>query len=235
MSERRLCLIPARGGSKRLPRKNILDLAGKPVLAYTVEAALASGLFEQVVVSTEDEEVAAAARRHGAAVPFKRPAHLATDRARVVEVCRHVLDSFEQRGLSFEILCVLLPTSPLRTAQDIRGTYQRLVESGADYALAVTTYLYPPWQALVERDGRLEAFWGEEMVNRKSQEVPELLVDSGAVYFCRVEAFRLDPTTFYGRNTVGYLIPPERAIDVDTEFQLRLVRALLAERAAAGD
>ncbi len=226
-----LCIIPARGGSKRLPRKNVADVGGKPMLAYTIEAALRSKLFDTVHVSTEDDGIAEIAQALGAAVPFRRPARLAGDECGVVDVCLDVLDRLEAGGHTYGTIGVLLPSSPLRRAEDIRGTYERFVESRADYAMAVTTYLHPPWQALREEEGYLRPYWGAEVIARRSQEMPPLWVDTGAVYFARVEAFRRD-RTFYGRRLVGHPLPPARAIDVDDAFQLRLVRLLLADEAA---
>ena len=226
VADKPLCMIPARGGSKRLPRKNLTELGGKPLIVHTIEAALECRLFDQVIVSTEDREIAQVAEQNGATVPYLRPAHLATDEARVVHVCIQMLDFFESKDCSYESMCVLLPTSPLRNAEDIRGTYDRLMETGADFAMAVTSYLYPPWQALVEEDGRLKPYWDADIVSKKSQKIPPLWVDSGAVTFVRVDAFRI-VRDFYGPNLVGYFIPPERAIDVDNAFQLHLARLLL--------
>ena len=162
-----LCVIPARGGSKRLPRKNIANLDGKPMLAYTIEAAQKSGLFERVNVSTEDPEIAEIAQQYGACVPYTRPADLATDQATVAQVCCHMLDFFASQGQVYETVCILLPSAPLRIAQDITGTYQRFRESGADYAMAVTSYIYPPWQALVERNGLLQPYWAKRPPTKK--------------------------------------------------------------------
>lgn len=212
----------------RLPRKNIMDLGGRPMIAYTIEAALECDLFEQVNVSTEDEEIAQIVREHGAAVPYMRPHDLATDQAGVVEVCLHMLDFFKSRGQTYDVMGVLLPSSPLRNAADIRGTYERFLKADADYAMAVTPYLHPPWQALVEQNGYLRPYWGPEIAHKKSQEIPELWVDTGAVYFAKVSAFRHDQT-FYGRRLVGYPIAPERAIDVDNSFQLCIARLLMRD------
>jgi CMP-N-acetylneuraminic acid synthetase len=224
---RPLGLIPARGGSKRLPRKNLAELGGKPMLAWTIEAALGSGLFEQVHVSTEDDEIADVARRHGAAVPFRRAAALATDEARVTDVVLDALDWFAGRGMRHHTVCVLLPSSPLRRADDVVGTWRRFHDTGADAAMAVTRYLHPPWQALREEGGLLVPHWGRDVIARKSQEVPPLWVDSGAVYVIRAEALRRD-RTFYVERLVGYPIDPARALDIDDAFQLALARAILA-------
>lgn len=228
MSSKPLCIIPARGRSKRLTHKNIVDFCGKPMIAYTIEAALGCSLFEQVNVSTEDQEIARIAREYGATVPYQRPHRLATDQASVVEVCLHMLQFFESQGVTYDTMCVLLPSSPLRTSTDIRGTYNRFLEAGADFALAVTSYFYHPWQALIERDGYLQPYWSLDLISKKSQQMPQLWVDSGTVYFARVDAFRRT-RTFYSPKLVGYPIPPERAIDVDNTFQLYLARLLLAD------
>ena len=191
------------------------------MIAYTIEAALECGLFEQINVSTEDGEIARIAEQCGAVVPYLRPSNLATDESRVVHVCLHMLDFFQEQGRAFTTMCVLLPTAPLRTATDILGTYERLISTGADFAMAVTSYLYPPWQALVERNGHLSPYWGPSIISTKTQQIPQLWVDSGAVMFVQVDAFRA-VQDFYGPKLVGYPIPPERAIDVDNAFQLHL-------------
>lgn len=224
-----LCIIPARGGSKRLPRKNIVELAGKPMLAYTIEAALEAGLFDEVNVSTEDEEIASIARRHGASVPYMRPADLAEDRSGVVDVCLDMIRYFEQQGRTYAHMCCLLPSAPLRVADDIVRTYERLLESKANYAMAVATYFYSPWEALAEENGFYRPYWGHERIATKRQDRPALWVDSGSTYIVRTESFLRDPT-FYGPDLVGYRIPQERAIDVDDSFGLRLAHLLLEAR-----
>jgi pseudaminic acid cytidylyltransferase len=229
-SDRRVCLVPARGGSQRVPRKNVTPLAGRPLLAWTVEAALASGLFQRVVVSTEDEEIARVAERHGAVV-LPRAAALATSTATGVDVCVDAIERLRAGGEAFDVLAFLLPTSPLRTAEDLCGAWERFVERDADFLMAVTDYAIPPFWALEERDGYLRPYWGHEYLV-KSQELPRVSVDNGAVYLARVEAF-LRERTFYGERLVGYWMPRERSVDVDEPVDLALAEFFLARRAGA--
>lgn len=234
MSQRPLCLIPARGGSKRLARKNVAPLCGKPLIAYSIEAALESGVFDKVIVSTEDEEIAAVARENGATVPFFRPAALAADDVRVVYVCLHALDYFAERGHAYDTLCVLLATSPLRTAADVRQAYDKFVARDADFLMATTEYLYSPFQALREEDGWLKRMWDESYYRTRSQDLPAVQVDNGAIYLARVDALRREEN-FVGERTVGFLMPLERSIDVDHAATLSLAEHFLqCQKAAAG-
>lgn len=217
-----VCLIPARGGSKRLPRKNVADFLGKPIIAYTIDAALSSQLFERVVVSTEDDEIAETAVRFGAVV-HKRPPQLAEDSARIIHVCLDFLDDEERHGRSYDLLGCLLATAPMRNAQDIRNVFHLIEPGRCDFAMAVTTYDIPPLQALREDvDGSLVPMW-PDLVNVRSQEAPELCVDNGSTYFATVAAFRAQQT-FYARGLRGYPMPRERSVDIDEPIDLELAR-----------
>jgi CMP-N-acetylneuraminic acid synthetase len=206
-----------------------MELAGKPLLAYTIEAAAQSGLFSEVSVSTEDQEIARVALEYGALIPYTRPAELAGDRASVVDVTIHMIEYYRSLGIEHELVCVLLPSAPLRTAEDILGTHRALRESGSDYAMAITEYLFSPFEALVDKQGALEPFWGLDGILQKRQDRPKLWVDSGAVYFARIEAFLRD-RLFYGPGLVGYRMARERAIDVDDSFTLYLARLILEDQ-----
>jgi len=236
MIDRPLCIIPARGGSKRLPRKNITLLAGKPLLAYTIEAALQSGVFDEVCVSTEGEEIAAVARQYGASVPFIRPPKLAAGTVGVVQVCLHALDFYADRGMTFDLLGVLLPTSPLRTGEDIRAAYEKFLAADTDFLMAVTDYVYSPFQALHGKDGFLKPFWSDPAYHRtRTQDLPKLVVDNGAIYLMRVEAFRREKI-FYGEHLIGFHMPLERSVDIDDAFSLQLAEFFLQrQQQTAGD
>lgn len=219
MSSHTLCVIPARGGSKRFPRKNVARLAGKPLLAYAVEAALEAGVFARVIVSTEDAEIARIGELAGADVLARAPV-LATDTATTVDVCLSVIDELRAAGGQFSAFACLLPTTPLRTADDIRHAHRVFVERAADFLMAVTTYAISPFWALEEHDGFLRPRWGREFLV-KSQELPQVWVDNGAIYLARIDAFERE-RTFYGSRLVGYRMPRERSIDVDDAVDLRL-------------
>lgn len=221
-----LCVIPARGGSRRFLRKNLALLRGKPLLGYAIEAARDAGVFDRVVVSTDDAEIVMVAEAFGAEVPFRRPAELASDTATGVDVCLHALEELERSGSRYEVFGYLLPTAPLRTVDDVRNAYRLLVERGADFVMSVTSYAISPFWALEERDGFLRPRWGREYLVKR-QELPDVCVDNGAVYFARVEAFRRE-RTFYGDRLVGYRMPLERSVDVDEPIDLALAEFLLA-------
>ena len=229
MVSKPLAIIPARGGSKRLRRKNIAPLEGKPMLAYSIEAALQSGVFEQVCVSTEDEQIAAVAEDYGASVPFLRPLALAADTVGVVQVCLHGLDFFAAQGKQFETLGVLLPTSPLRRGEDIRAAYEQFRAADTDFFMAVTDYVYSPFQALHEQAGYLKPFWDASYYRTRSQDLPSVMVDNGAIYLMQVEAFRREKI-FYGERLIGFSMPRERSVDVDDAYSLELARFFLQRR-----
>lgn len=222
-----LCLIPARGGSKRLPRKNILLLKGKPMICYTIEAAVKSEVFDDIYVSTEDEEIAEISKGCGAEV-IHRPKELAGDLNTVVEVCLHAIEFLKSLGKEYEILTVLLPTSPLRKAEDIRRAFEIFL-SGEDssFLMAVTDYLYDPFQALKEIEGYLAPVF-PEYVKKKRQELPKVYVDNGAIYITKISEF-VKYKTFYGPKLMKYYMPFERSIDVDTEIEFRLAEFFLEE------
>lgn len=221
-----IAIIPARGGSKRLPRKNVLPLFGRPILAYTVEAALRSGLFARVIVSTEDEEIAAAGRAAGAEILGRADA-LAGDRARIVDVCRDVLERTAAGGAPADRFCCLLPTAALRDADDIAGAARLLVPGTADFVMGVCDYAKTPLQALRRAaDGSLSLMW-PELANTPRQEQPALVVDNGSLYWCTTRAF-LDFGDFYGPGLRGYPMPRWKSVDVDTDEDWQLLELYAA-------
>ncbi|MRR56898.1 MAG: acylneuraminate cytidylyltransferase family protein [Deltaproteobacteria bacterium] len=217
-----ICLIPARGGSKRLPRKNVIDFMGKPIIAYSIEAGLKSQLFERIVVSTDDDEIADIAVRFGAEAEF-RPPHLGSDTAKVVDVCVDYLYKQSKLGHSYDVLCCLLATAPLRRAEDIAATHA-LIEPGlCEFSMAVTHYVHRPWAALKDIGGGiLKPVW-PELINLRSQELPTPLVDNGSTYCVAVEAF-LQHRVFYGPTLRGYCMPYARSIDIDDAEDLQQAR-----------
>lgn len=218
----RVAVIPARGGSKRLPRKNIIDFLGRPIIAYTIEAASKSGLFERVVVSTEDTEIADIAVKYGAEA-VERRIDLGGDTATLRDVCMDFIQTEEKRGCLYEVFACLLATSPMRNADDMRSV-GALIEPGVcDFAMAVTNYDLPPHQALRKKsNGMLEPMW-PDLVNLRSQEIPELVVDNGSTYFFSVPAFKKE-RTFYGSTLRGYQMPRERSVDIDDATDLEIAR-----------
>ena len=228
----RLAVIPARGASKRLPGKNIRCLLGRPALAYTVEAALASGLFAHVVVSTEDEAIARIAREAGALVPFLRDAGLADDHTPVSQVTLDALRRLDPGGGRFGHVAQLMPNCPLRTAADVCSSYEQFVRTSAESQLSVTRFGWQnPWWALRRGTGaRLEPLF-EQAVTTRSQDLPELFCPTGAVWWARADVLRREGTFHTARRT-GWEIPWDRALDIDTEPDWRLAELLLQLAAA---
>ncbi len=218
---KRVAIIPARGGSKRVPRKNVLPFRGKPMVAHTIEAAVAADVFEKIVVSTEDEEIAAAAHKWGADVAT-RPRSLAGDEARVVDVCLEFLDNEENKGFRYDVLCCLFATAPLRGPEDIRNVVALASPGECDFAFGVTDYDLPPHQAVrQEDDGTLAPMW-PELINKRASEVGRLLVDNGSTYAVSVPAFRRE-RSFFGPGMRGHIMPRERSVDLDEEIDLEIL------------
>lgn len=208
-----LALIPARGGSKGLPRKNVLPLAGKPLIAWSIEAALAAPSVRRVLVSTDDPEIAEAARVAGAEVPWLRPAELATDTATSLDVALHALD---QADPASEWLLLLQPTSPLRTAGDIEAA-AALRGPGVDAVIGVCEAQTHPALALREDAEGFVAPYIEGVTATRRQDLPKAYAINGAVYLVRVSTLR-DERTFKPAHTRPYRMPAERSIDIDTAW-----------------
>jgi pseudaminic acid cytidylyltransferase len=215
---RAVAIIPARGGSKRLPRKNVIDFLGRPIIAYTIDAARQSHCFERVVVSTEDDEIAAVSERCGAVVDHRAPA-LATDAVGLVDVCLDFLDREGAAGRQWSVMACLYATAPMRTAADIRST-MALVETGrCGFAMAVTSYDRYPHQALkFGADASLAPMW-PDLVTLRGSDLPPLRAGNGSTYVVDVAEFRR-LRTFYGPKLRGYDMPRERSIDIDTRADL---------------
>ena len=206
-----VCLIPARGGSKRIPRKNIKSFFGKPLISWSIETAISSGVFDEVYVSTDDGEIASIAKQYGANIPFIRPENLSNDFAIDKDVIQHFIEWMESIKLFPDSLCYLYATAPFINKKTILGVQKLLNDSGAGLAHTVTSYDYPVLKALKEdKNGQLEFMWNE-FANTRSQDLPELIHDAGQCYFYNLKKFRDKEY-----RTVGYKIPRTQAQDIDT-------------------
>jgi len=228
---RTLALIPAKAASQRLPRKNLRLLGGQSLLAWTVKTALACDELHQVIVSTEDEEVATTAKALGANVPFMRPASLAVDPAGVVEVCLHALQELEAQDQHFDTLVILLPSSPFRAIADIQGAIQRYRESNADFLMSVSKLEHSPFSALIlDSEGLLKPLhpeWIEKLgAKAKPGEVPQLVKCNGAITIVNVDKFKIEKA-YYCYPLAAYEMPWHRSIDIDTEEDLLFGNFLL--------
>lgn len=211
----RLAIIPARGGSKRIPRKNIKPFCGKPMIVWSIEAALRSACFDQVIVSTDDAEIAEIARQHGADVPFMRPAELADDHAGTIPVIRHAIEWSNRQGLNVEQACCLYATAPFVMAEDLCRGLDVLQGNECDYAFSVTSYAFPIQRAIrINDDGRVEMF-SPEHFNTRSQDLEEAFHDAGQFYWGRAEAWLQDRPIF-NPGALPVLLPRHRVQDIDT-------------------
>jgi N-acylneuraminate cytidylyltransferase len=209
-----LAVIPARGGSKRIPRKNVRPFCGQPIIGWSIQAALASGCFDRVVVSTDDDEIAEVARRFGAEVPFVRPVHLADDHTGTLPVVRHAIEACGVDAANGRVCCIY-PTAPFVTADDLRRGREILAESGADYAFGVTSYPFPIQRAIrLTADGRVEMFHPEHFQTR-SQDLEEAWHDAGQFYWGRATAW-LEERPLFGHGSAPVKLPRHRVQDIDT-------------------
>lgn len=226
-----LGIIAARGGSKRVPRKNIRELNGKPLLAFAIQDATAADTVDKVIVSTEDDEIGSVANEWGAETPFTRPEELASDDATTDDVVAHALDWFEERGTTFSEVCSIPVTTPFREPADIDETISLLRDTGAKSAMSIVGYDSPPFSAVDfdEDDHSISPYFEESnlWIETQAQKVPTLYHPNGAVFAATVSGFR-EQESFYTDETVGYEMPPERSLDIDVPADLETARALAA-------
>lgn len=223
--KRVLGLITARGGSKGLPRKNVLPLAGKPLIAWTVEAARASATLSRVVLSSDDDDIIRVAEAFGCEVPFRRPARLAADDTPGIAPVLHALGELD----GFDYVVLLQPTSPLRTAADIDGAVWRCVSSDAPSCVSVVAVNKPPQWMYTLGEGRLRPILSSGSPLRRRQDAAPVYALNGAVYVADVDDLRRT-RSFVTDATVGYVMPPERSVDVDDELDLRWCAFLLTQQ-----
>ncbi len=212
---RKIAIITARGGSKRIPRKNIRPFLGKPIMAYSIEAALQSNIFDEVMVSTEDEEIAALARRYGAKVPFYRSEKTSGDFAGTNDVLLEVLEEYEKRGEHFELGCCIYPTAPFVTAEKLTEAVGKLEAADADTLISVVEFSYPPKRAMVIRDGMLQ-FGDLRYIDSRSQDLEKEYHDVGQFYCFRTEAFRQNKKLMLGK-ILPYVVSEMEVQDIDNE------------------
>lgn len=225
-SRRVLGLIPARGGSKGVPRKNVADAAGRPLLAWTIDAARASRFLDDIVLSTDDEEIAGVGRSLGCAVPFVRPAELASDTAGAVDVALHAVEAI--RG--FDVVVLLQPTSPLRTTQDIDATCSLLNDESVPAAVSVTVALeHPAWMYQLGVASDLAPVLNLPQPPKRRQDLQPVYVLNGAVYAIGVGELR-SARTFVPVGCKAHVMPRERSLDIDTADDLEEFNRLLVRR-----
>lgn len=221
MTSNPICIIPARGGSKRIPRKNIVPFNGKPLIAWSIETALQSKVFSKVIVTTDDDEIANIAKKYGAEIPFMRATELANDFATTAEVITDALTKLEHT----DHVCCLYPTAPLIKTDDFHSAYSKLIETNADCIITVTEYDFHPLRAFeVKQDGKLDFKWPENALTR-SQDMPNLLHDAGAFYFFKTSEF-MKQNKIVMEHTISHQIERSRAVDIDTPEDLEFAKLL---------
>ena len=207
-----LCIIPARGGSKRIPRKNVKPFMGKPMIAYSIENALATGLFNEVMVSTDDQEIVQVAKQYGAKVPFLRSENTSNDYAILADVIREVLEMYSMENKHFDNICVLLATSPLLRSKSIVEAYDKLISSEFTTILPVVQFSYPILRSYnMDENGAVKWNWPEHAKTR-SQDLAPAYHDSGTFYWHKVEAW-LEGNMYRG----GIIVSEDTVQDIDTE------------------
>ena len=215
-----LAMITARGGSKRIPRKNIKEFNGKPIMAYSIEAAIQSGAFDEVMVSTDDEEIADIARKYGASVPFMRSEKTANDFATTVDVIDEVISEYHNRGKDFDVFACIYPTAPFITADKLKEAVEKLSSSDADSLIPVVRFSYPPQRAMEIRDGKL-VFRQPENLSKRSQDLEPHYHDAGQFYVVKTESFLKNKGIM-----VGQILPMElselEVQDIDNEVDWKL-------------
>jgi CMP-N,N'-diacetyllegionaminic acid synthase len=213
-----------------VPRKNLAPVAGKPLIAYTIDAALQCEDLTRTMLSTDDPEIANAARTMGCDVPYLRPAELATDATPTVDVMLHALGWLEEReGFRPQFLVVLQPTSPLRTADDIACALAMLDEDAVDAVVGVAVpSTHPQWAMTVAQDGYLSRYLPQESIPTRRQDLAPVYTPNGAVFAIRREALQSE-RTLYPRRTVAYVMPPERSLDIDSPWDLQVAELLIRE------
>jgi len=210
-----ICVIPARGGSKRIPRKNIKEFHGKPMIAWSIEAAILSKCFDRIICSTDDEEIATVANKYGAEVPFLRPAELSDDYTGTIPVVSHVIEMLQKKGEDIGLVCCIYATAPFITADDINMGLEKIRSEGADYCFSVTNYPYPIQRAIrITKDRRCEMLQ-PELFEARSQDLEEIYHDAGQLYWGKSTAW-LEGKVIFSSDSTTHILPHYRVQDIDT-------------------
>lgn len=217
-----LGLVPARGGSKSIPRKNLVELGGVPLIQWTIQAALGSNL-ERVVVSTDDDEIAEISQNLGAEVPFKRPAELSSDQTLSIDVVLHALDVLEE---DFDAVMMLQPTSPFRTSIDIESAIKIINDASSVISVVPVEGTHPARMKFVEDGVLIDPSFAETIENMPRQDLRPMYIRNGAIYLTRIADLR--HRTFKGALSRALIMPKERSINIDTSFDLALARVALS-------
>lgn len=212
----RIAVVPARGGSKRIPRKNVRPFCGRPMIAWTIGALRQSGCFARIVLSTDDEEIAQVGRDLGAEVPFRRPAELSEDHTTTLPVIAHAVRHLLEGGWKPDLVCCAYATAPMLNPEDLRNAMRVLEDTGADYVFSCTTFAFPIMRALrVDAGGGVAPIFPSS-IEQRSQDLPQAIHDAGQFYWGRPETF-VDQRPIFSSRSRAYMIPRYRVQDIDTE------------------
>ena len=218
-----LAVIPARGGSKGLPNKNILELAGKPLIAWSIEAASESKYIDRLIISTDSKEIADVAKQYNCEVPFMRPPELATDDANLNDVILHALDMI---GDPYDIVIILQPTSPLRDSEDIDHALEFMRDNNVPTVVSVCKANKPlNWHFIVKVDGTLKPILQNKIISNR-QECESTYIPNGALYISKTEYFK-STNTFYNDLTIAYIMTQEKSVDIDSQFDFAIAESLI--------
>ena len=215
-----IAIITARGGSKRIPHKNIKEFCGKPIIEYSIEAAKQAGIFDTVMVSTDDNKIAEIAKNAGAEVPFMRSEETSNDYATTADGLMEVLEKYKERGIRYENACCIYPTAPFVTGYKLRQAMEMLVKEKKDSVMPVVPFSFPPLRGMVINDGKLEYKW-QEYAMKRSQDLEEIYHDCGQFYVFRVETFEKEKKLVTD-NTAGMIISELEVQDIDNETDWQL-------------
>ncbi|MGN0481058.1 MAG: pseudaminic acid cytidylyltransferase [Lachnospiraceae bacterium] len=226
MNGRAIAIITARGGSKRIPKKNIKEFCGKPIIAYSIEAAINSGIFDEVMVSTDSEEIAEIARQYGAKVPFMRSEKTASDFATTADVLVEVIDEYKKRGVEFEYMACLYPTAPFITPEKLKNGFDMLVKNDGLMAMTVVPFSYPPQRAFVMNEEYIQVKWIENL-EKRSQDLEKMYHDCGQFYFYKVEGFA-EKKGRITQKIVPVIVDELHVQDIDNEVDWKMAELKFA-------
>lgn len=225
--KRILCLIPSKGSSKRIPQKNIKKLGEKPLVLYTIEAAIESKVFDDIYISTEDEKVEKISKINRVKI-HKRDKKLTVDPVTIEDVAINFIYDIEKQGEKYDILCLLLPTSPLRTSQDIQDAFTLFFKREADFLISITELETPSFKTLKEENDILVPIF-DDLFFKKRSELPKSYRNNGAIMISKISEFKKQKT-LYGQTLIGYKMPAERSVDIDSDIDFLLANILIEKK-----
>jgi len=220
MNKKNICIITARGGSKRIPRKNIRDFCGHPIISYSIKTAIDSKLFDEVMVSTDDTEIADTAKKHGANVPFMRSSENSNDFATTADVLKEVINEYKKIGMEYDNLCCIYPTAPFITSEILNEAYNKLSTGCYDGVMPVTKFSFPPLRGMVIKNNSLTYKW-PEFKNSRSQDLEDIYHDAGLFYFYKTDKF-LSSSDDNPINYGAVILPETMVQDIDNEEDWRI-------------